>query len=139
MRKLLLYLCMILLGIVYVTPFTIMFLGSLRESVSFIPDLGYMLGDLTFANFSYILRRGMFPIWVMNTVILTVIPVITQAFFCVLIGYVFARKNFLGKTVLFWAMIAMLMIPIQLLVIPQYILFNWLDWIDTYWAIIVPD
>lgn len=139
MRKLLLYLCMIILGIVYVTPFMLMFLGSLHENISFIPDLDYLLGAPTFANFAYILRRGMFPIWVMNTVIMTVIPVISQSFFCILIGFVFARKNFVGKTVLFWTMIAMLMIPIQLLVIPQYILFNWLDWIDTYWAIIVPD
>lgn len=138
-RKLLLTACMIGIGVLYVIPFVIMIAGSLRETVAFIPSLRFLLGEPTLANYSYVLRRGLFPVWLMNTVILTVIPVITQSFFCVLIGYIFARKDFVGKSIIFWSMVAMIMIPIQLLVIPQYVLFNWLNWIDTYWAILVPD
>ena len=139
MKKPILYFLMIVIGVTYVVPFALMVFGSVRESVVFIPNLSYLLGDPTTANYAYILRRGLFPRWFLNSVILTVIPVISQAFFCVLIGYIFARKDFFGKTVIFWTMIAMIMIPVQLLVIPQYLLFNKLNWIDTYWAILVPD
>jgi multiple sugar transport system permease protein len=133
------YTVMIVLAAAYVTPFTLMALGSLRESVTFIPDLGYMLSESTPANFLYILRRALFPRWFLNSVIFAVIPVLAQAVFCTLIGYVFARKDFVGKSALFWIMVAMIMIPTQLLVIPQYSLFDLLDWIDRYWAILVPD
>lgn len=137
--KLWLWLIMLLVGLVYVVPFSMMFLGSLRESVLFVPDLRYMLSEISSANFAYILGRAMFPRWFLNSVIFSVIPVIAQAVLCTLIGYVFARKNFVGKSVLFWLMIGMIMIPSQLMVIPQYILFDRLNWINTYWAILVPD
>ena len=133
------YLVMAVLVIAYVIPFTLMVLGSLRESVNFIPDLGYMLSENTLANFLYIIRRELFPRWFLNSVIFAVVPVLTQAVLCTLIGYVFARKDFVGKSALFWIMVSMIISPTQLLVIPQYILFNWFDWIDRYWAILVPD
>lgn len=138
-QKIILYLLMLSLGIAYVIPFTLMFLGSLRESIAFIPDLQYMVEKISPANYAYILRRELFPRWFLNSVIFAVVPVLTQALFCTLIGYVLARKNFFGKGVIFWVMLAMIMIPTQLMVIPQYILFDRLNWIDQYWAILVPD
>ncbi len=138
-QKIILYLLMLSLGIAYVIPFTLMFLGSLRESIAFIPDLQYMVEKISPANYAYILRRELFPRWFLNSVIFAVVPVLTQAIFCTLIGYVLARKNFFGKGVIFWVMLAMIMIPTQLMVIPQYILFDRLNWIDQYWAILVPD
>lgn len=138
-QKAILYLLMLVLGIAYVIPFTLMFLGSLRESITFIPDLGYMVEEVTTANFVYILGREQFPRWFLNSVIFAVVPVITQSIFCTLIGYVLARKNFFGKSVFFMIMLAMVMIPTQLMVIPQYILFDRLNWIDQYWAILAPD
>ena len=137
--KIIFYLLMLGLGIAYVTPFTLMFLGSLRESIAFIPDLQYMVEKISPANYAYILRRDLFPRWFLNSVIFAVVPVLTQAVFCTLIGYVLARKNFFGKGVIFWIMLAMIMIPTQLMVIPQYILFDRLNWIDQYWAILIPD
>lgn len=138
-QKIILYLLMLSLGIAYVIPFTLMFLGSLRESIAFIPDLQYMVEKISPANYAYILRRELFPRWFLNSVIFAIVPVLTQAIFCTLIGYVLARKNFFGKGVIFWVMLAMIMIPTQLMVIPQYILFDRLNWIDQYWAILVPD
>jgi multiple sugar transport system permease protein len=137
--KTLLLLLMIGLGLAYLTPFTLMALGSLRESIAFIPDLKYMLSELSFANFAYIISRNQFPRWFLNSVIFAVIPVITQSIFCTLIGYVLVRRDFFGKNVFFMVMLAMVMIPTQLMVIPQYILFDRLNWIDQYWAILVPD
>jgi multiple sugar transport system permease protein len=139
LQLVLVYIIITVMVITYLIPFTLMALGSLRESVTFIPDLGYMLGAITPANFLYVLGRELFPRWFLNSVIFSVIPVLTQAVFCTLIGYVFARKDFVGKSALFWIMVSMIIIPTQLLVIPQYIIFNWFDWIDRYWAILVPD
>ncbi len=130
---------MLLFGVAYLTPFTLMALGSLRESIAFIPDLRYMVSEISLTNFEYIISRNQFPRWFLNSVIFSVIPVITQAIFCTLIGYVLARRDFIGKNVFFVVMLAMVMIPTQLMVIPQYILFDKLNWIDQYWAILIPD
>lgn len=135
----LIYIAMVALMIAYVIPFTLMFLGSLRESVVFIPELGYMLSNISAENYEYIIQQALFPRWFLNSLIFAVIPVITQAVLCTLIGYVFSRKNFVGKDTLFWIFVSMIIIPTQLLVIPQFILFNWFDWIDSYWAILIPD
>ncbi|MBX3010070.1 MAG: carbohydrate ABC transporter permease [Caldilineaceae bacterium] len=137
--RVLLICLMIGLGVAYLTPFTLMALGSLKKSISFIPDLNYMLSELTLANFAYIIGRNQFPRWFLNSVIFSVVPVMTQAIICTLIGYVLARRDFYGKNVFFMVMLAMVMIPTQLMVIPQYILFDRLDWINRYWAILVPD
>ncbi len=130
---------MLVFGVAYLTPFTLMALGSLRESITFIPDLRYMVSEISLTNFEYIISRNQFPRWFLNSVIFAVIPVITQSIFCTLIGYVLARRDFIGKNVFFVVMLAMVMIPTQLMVIPQYILFDKLNWIDQYWAILIPD
>jgi len=137
--RVLLVVIMLLFGAAYMTPFTLMALGSLRESIAFIPDLRYMVSEISLANFEYIISRNQFPRWFLNSVIFSVIPVITQSIFCTLIGYVLARRDFFGKNVFFMVMLAMVMIPTQLMVIPQYILFDKLNWIDQYWAILIPD
>ncbi len=138
-QLILIYVAIGVLVIIYIIPFTLMALGSLRDSVNFVPDLGYMLSETTAENFLYIIRRELFPRWFLNSLIFSIVPVMTQAVLCTLIGYVFARKDFVGKAALFWIMVSMIIIPTQLLVIPQYIIFDQFDWIDRYWAILVPD
>src|SRR5689334_4589555 len=113
-QLILIYIAMVVIIITYIIPFTLMVLGSLRESVNFIPDLGYMLSNISAENFRYIVQQALFPRWFLNSVIFSVVPVITQAIFCTLIGYVFARKDFVGKSTLFWIMVSMIIIPTQL-------------------------
>jgi multiple sugar transport system permease protein len=53
-------------------------------------------------------------------------------------GYAFARRKFIGKTILFGAVLAVLMVPQQVIMIPLYRLMAEFGWINTYWALIVP-
>ena len=53
-------------------------------------------------------------------------------------AYAFDRLDFPFKNVLFFAFLATLMIPLQLILIPSYLLINNLGWLDTYQALIVP-
>lgn len=54
------------------------------------------------------------------------------------IAFGFARIKFKGRNVWFTCMILTLMLPRQVLLIPQYILFNELGWVNTFWPLIVP-
>ncbi|MEH7253749.1 carbohydrate ABC transporter permease, partial [Neobacillus niacini] len=77
--------------------------------------------------------------WILNSVIVTVIPVFAQMFFAGILGYIFARKQFAGKEVIFWTFMAVIMIPPQLLIIPKFIMFAKFGWINEYQALIIPE
>lgn len=59
-------------------------------------------------------------------------------FSSLLAAYAFARMEFYGKKVLFWLLLATLMVPGQVLIIPNYIILARLQWLDTYKALVVP-
>jgi multiple sugar transport system permease protein len=53
-------------------------------------------------------------------------------------AYAFARLEFRGKKLFFAIMLATIMLPIHVVIVPQYILFSELGWINTFWPLIVP-
>jgi multiple sugar transport system permease protein len=65
---------------------------------------------------------------------ITVLQVATSA----AAAYAFARLNFRGRDLLFLLYLATLMIPPQVIVIPQFIIVNGLNWVDTYQGLIIP-
>ncbi len=79
-----------------------------------------------------------FYVYFKNSLILTLLPVIGQTLSCSLVAYGFARFRFPGRALLFMVMISTLLIPPQVTLIPQFILFRNLGWIDTFKPLIVP-
>jgi multiple sugar transport system permease protein len=73
-----------------------------------------------------------------NTIVVTVLSVIGQVLSCSLVGYAFARLRFRGRTPLFIVMIATMMLPAQVTMVPMFILFRWFGWIDTILPLVVP-
>jgi multiple sugar transport system permease protein len=80
------------------------------------------------------LRRTSLP----NTVVITVCCVVGQIISSSLVGFGFARYRFRGKDALFLIMLSTMMLPAQVTMIPLFILFRWLGWIDTFLPLIVP-
>lgn len=73
-----------------------------------------------------------------NTVVVTTLCVIGQIISCSLVGYAFARMRFRGRETLFIVMIATMMLPAQVTMIPMFIMFRSFGWIDTIWPLVVP-
>lgn len=73
-----------------------------------------------------------------NSVILTVPTVIFTVVSCVIVAYGFARFEFPLRKLLFAVMISTLMLPNAVIIIPRYLFFNKLGWLDTYLPFIVP-
>lgn len=59
-------------------------------------------------------------------------------FFCSLIGYGFAKHEFPGRGLLFGIVLATMMVPAQATIIPLYLIFRKIGWMNTYWPLIVP-
>lgn len=76
--------------------------------------------------------------YVWNTVTYTGMTVFAAAFSSSLVAFAFARLRARGSTILFGIVLATFMIPPQVTLIPQYLLFNKINWIDSYLPLVVP-
>lgn len=73
-----------------------------------------------------------------NSTVVTVLSVIGNVISCSFAAYAFARLEFSGKTIWFALMMMTLMIPYHVVLIPQYLLFLQLGWVNTYLPLVVP-
>ena len=73
-----------------------------------------------------------------NTIVITVLCVAGQIISSSLVGFGFARFRFRGRNVMFLIMLSTMMLPYQVTMIPQFLLFRGLGWIDTFLPLIVP-
>lgn len=84
-------------------------------------------------------QTGAFSRWMLNSVIVSGGVVAGTLLLGIPAGFAFARLRFVGKKeVLFFVVLATLMVPGELLVLPEFVILSRLGWIDTYLALIVP-
>lgn len=76
--------------------------------------------------------------YLLNTLLICGISVLGNVITTSMAAYAFARLNFVGRKPLFVVMLATLMLPIQVVIIPQYILFNALGMVGTYLPLLIP-
>jgi multiple sugar transport system permease protein len=81
---------------------------------------------------------GPFDRYFLNSLVVAVVVVGGNLVFCTLAGYAFARKRFPGRETIFFVVVATLMLPKQVLLVPLYILMRKLHLLDTYAALTVP-
>ena len=74
----------------------------------------------------------------MNSFAIVVIAVVITVFINLLAGYTFAKYEFWGRNVLFLLLISTLMIPIQVIMVPEFLIVSRLGWVDTYWGVVIP-
>ena len=113
--------------IVLIFPFVWLLLTSVEtisEALHFPPLLTPHI--IKFSNYADALKSGPFGRWFLNSVIVAVATVLCNLVLCSLAGYAFARFRFLGRTALFGVIMATLMVPFQVTMIPQFIIVKWL-------------
>lgn len=81
-----------------------------------------------------------FPFWAYfrNSTIVTVLSVFGQVFSAAIVAYGFAKLRWPGREVVFFLVLATLMIPSQVTMIPQFVIFTRIGWVDTLLPLIVP-
>jgi ABC-type glycerol-3-phosphate transport system permease component len=129
----------VMLGIVLMLPFYWAVIGSLKQvtEVRQIP-LVWWPAVPQWSNFLSVWQTQFFPNWVMNSVFLTVVATTGTVVSSSLAGYAFARFRFPGRSLLFTITLATLMLPAYVLLIPNYMLFWKLGWLNTYLPLTVP-
>ncbi len=94
--------------------------------------------DLTLRNYRDVWAAGPFGRYFLNSAVVAAIVVAGNLLFCAMVGYVFARRRFAGKRLLWGAVLATLMIPKQVILVPLYILVAKARLIDTFAALTLP-
>ena len=90
-------------------------------------------------NYPDALTARPFGRYYVNTTIITVLSVIGQVCSSAVVAYGFARFRFPGRGLLFLIVLSTLMIPFHMLIIPRFILFKYMNWLDTFLPLIVPN
>lgn len=131
----------VLLGgaVILLIPFVFMVSSSLKTeaevasgSISLIPE------HVQWQNYPDSLGQMRFVPALANTVVITVLSVLGQILSSSLVGFGFARFRFRGRNILFMIMLSTMMLPAQVTMIPVFVLFRALGWIDTFWPLIIP-
>jgi multiple sugar transport system permease protein len=141
------YALLFALGLVFFMPFIISFFSTFKttnEILAWPPRIlpkQWLVENWQAAWNTTIpgVSAHIFPRWLFNSLWVAVVTVVAQLFFCSLAAYAFARMEFPGRKILFSVMLASMTIPAVITLIPGYVFFAKLKWINTYWPILVPN
>lgn len=89
-------------------------------------------------NYRVVFEQIPFVRFYINTIVVTLLAMIGQVLAASLVAFGFARLRFPGRDVLFLVLLATIMIPYQVTLIPTFVLFRLLGWLDTYMPLILP-
>jgi multiple sugar transport system permease protein len=128
------------LALVMLIPLLWMIVTSLEtfaETQRFPPVL--IPHSIHWQNYPDALRAAPFGRWFLNTTIVTTVVVASNLLLCSLAGYAFARIRFFGREAVFLLILATLMIPFQVVMIPTFLIVKRMGLLDSVGALIVPN
>ncbi|ADU93331.1 carbohydrate ABC transporter permease [Geobacillus sp. Y412MC52] len=138
--KFLLYAILIAYAVITMIPFLWALSSSFKTleeivsgTMSFIPK------KFTLDNYKQIfVEQELFPRWLLNSVVVAGTVTVLNLLFNSMAGYALARLQFPGRKPLFLIILAVLMIPAQVTMIPNYLILKQLGWLNSYQGMIVP-
>jgi multiple sugar transport system permease protein len=127
-------------AIFMILPFLWMFSTSLRPSAeSYKLPPAWLPTEWHFENYGAVFSSSV-PIvaFALNSIKVTFLVTVGQLITCSMAGFAFARLRFPGRTLLFILLLASLMVPGQVTIIPIFIIMRRLGLVDSHWALILP-
>ncbi len=138
------YLVLVILAIIFVFPTVYLFVSSLKNNeMQIIQDMSSIkafipYGDIGLQNYKDLFSRMNFLRFFMNSVIITGSVIVIGTFFNSMLAYSLARLEFKGKKFLLTLIIALMIIPIEAIVVPLMLIMNEAGLINTYSVQILP-
>jgi multiple sugar transport system permease protein len=121
-------------------PVLWMVVSSLRPNSQIFRSAGLALTHPRFENYSngWNAFSQPFSHYMINSAIVVTGAILGNLLACSLAAYAFARLEFRAKRVLFAIMLVTIMLPIHVIIVPQYVLYSELGWVNTFLPLIVP-
>lgn len=139
--KPILYIFLILYSIITCVPFAWALSASFKPLNEIVAGgLNFIPQNFTFDNYRQIFFESpLFGRWFLNSVFVSVCVTGLNLLFNSMAGYALARISFPGQPLLFGLIVAVLLIPIQVTLIPTYLILKYLGWLNSYQGLIVPN
>jgi len=138
------YLLLLIIGVIMLLPFIMAFLGTVKTDQEILAYPPKFFPEVwRWDNWARVWNTdlgagGTFPRWLFNTAFLSVTVAVSQAVFGSMAAFAFSRLKFAGRDAVFNFMLATMMIPGAVTLIPAYVLMTKLQLINTFWSLILP-
>jgi len=132
---------LIAVGLLMLYPLLWMVGGAFKPNHEIFDSIGFIPHEPTFEGFRKGWQTGTeytFGRYLLNTFAIIIPKVVVTVVSSVLVAFGFARFNVPGKRVLFALLIATILLPKSVLLVPQYLMFRELGWLDTFLPLYVP-
>ena len=135
-----LYLILIIVSIIMLTPFVWMFLTAFKTTAETMQVDPFVIVPKVWQtqNFGNVIRAMDFVKLYANTIAMVALRIIFAILTATLSGYAFARLEFPGKNFMFALVLLQMMIPVQIFIIPQYVMVSKLHLTNTIWGLLFP-
>jgi multiple sugar transport system permease protein len=129
----------VVLSVLLMVPFFWALINSLKPvyEIRLLPPVLWP-SEVMWSNYPDVFRVLLFRFWVRNTAIITVLATAGTVVTAALAGYSFARFRYRGRAILFGLTLSTMMLPDVVTLIPRYLLYHQLGWLDTFYPLIVP-
>lgn len=126
-------------ALIMVFPLYWMFATAIRPREElFSGEFRLFPSEFVWSNFSQAWGKLPFALFYLNSILIALIAVAATVFINLLAGYTFAKYKFPGRNILFLLLISTLMIPIQVIMVPEFLIVSALGWVNTYAGVIAP-
>ena len=138
-KTLILYVVLVALAVLFIFPLAWMVSTSLKpdDQVFLVPPK-WIPNPIMWENYPKALRYLSFWSHLRNSCIITFIPMIGELLSASLVAYSFARLRWPGRDLLFLICLSTMMLPAQVTMIPTFVLFHKLGWVETLLPLVVP-
>lgn len=125
---------------IMIYPLIWLLVSSFKPNSEIFRDLSVFTTDLTVENYANGWDDLQFPfgVFIVNSSLIAFGAIVGNLFSCSLAAYAFARLRFRGRRPLFAIMLGSIMLPFQVLMVPQFIIFKELGWLNTVLPLIAP-
>jgi ABC-type glycerol-3-phosphate transport system permease component len=133
------YVLLVVIIVLALAPIAWMITTAVRPDAEIVTtDIHWIPRQFTLTHFDEITQQHPMWRWLFNSLFVSTAATLLVLVMDSLAGYAFARMEFRGRNVLFMVILSMLFVPIQVTVVPLFILFSRMGLTDTYWALILP-
>ena len=134
------HLGLIAMSLVMIYPLIWLVVSSFKPNDEIFRDLSIFTTNLTVENYVNGWNDLQFPFstFLLNSTVISVGAILGNLLSCSLAAYAFGRLKFKGRNLLFAIMLATIMLPFQVVLVPQFTIFKELGWLNTFLPLIVP-
>lgn len=140
LRSVIKHTLLIVAAAIMIYPLLWMVASSLRPNDLIFREAGLVISQVDWSNYptGWNALSEPFTVYLLNSFILVAGCIIGNLVSCSMAAYAFARLEFRFKKIMFALMLMTIMLPIHVIIVPQYIMFSQIGWVNTFWPIIVP-